>query len=228
MIFELLYSDPDIAVIKKPAGILSEGQINDEKSAPGLISTALCEQGRKVSEIFTVHRLDRETRGLMVYALTQSAAAKLSGDIAAHRLKKIYTATVHGRPEQEQGELRDLLFFDRKRGKSFAVERERKGVKEAILNYSLLSFDEKTNTSKIEIELKTGRTHQIRVQFASRKMPLFGDRKYGAPKDDGNALALASVYLAFSHPKTKEQITIPAAKYPAFSASKSLKESVNK
>ena len=204
MNFEILYSDADIAVIKKPAGIISEGQKDDGKSAPWLISSALTERGITVREVLTVHRLDQKTQGLMVFALSARAAAALSRDIAEQKLQKTYTATVHGRPELDEGELRDLLFFDRKRGKSFVVDRERKGVKEALLKYRLLKYDQAANTSKLEIELLTGRTHQIRVQFASRGMYLVGDRRYGAPA--GN-FDLTSKRIEFPHPKTGEIMT---------------------
>ena len=196
---EILYFDADIAVAVKPAGVVSEGSPADTRSMPGLIAAEL-----DCNEIYPVHRLDRETSGIMVYAKTRAAAAALSTELAEKRIGKKYEALVHGRPESERGELRDLLYHDRSKNRSYAVDRVRRGVKEAILEYELIEYDEERDISRLRIELKTGRTHQIRVQFASRKMPLFGDRKYGAPKEDGPSLALASVYLSFLHPRTKK------------------------
>jgi len=196
---EILYFDDDIAVAVKPSGVISEGEAGVGSSMPGLIAAAL-----ECREIYPVHRLDRETSGIMVYARNEKAAAALSRDVAERRIGKKYETTVHGRPESDRGELRDLLFYDRGRNKSFVADRKRRGVKEAILEYELMEYDEKSDLSRLLVTLHTGRTHQIRVQFASRRMPLFGDRKYGAPKEDGNALALKSVYLSFYHPKTKK------------------------
>ena len=203
---ELLYFDSEIAVAVKPTGVISEGNISDKSSLPAMIFSELLTRGAKVANVYPVHRLDRETFGIMVYALTEGAAATLSRDVAERRISKKYEALVHGRPDAERGEFTDLLYHDRQKNKSFAVKKERRGVKDARLEYELVSYDAEKDLSRVSVTLHTGRTHQIRVQFASRKMPLFGDRKYGAPKEDGNALALASVYLAFSHPKTKKQM----------------------
>ena len=193
---KILYSDQEIAVIFKPAGMLSEAKENDENTVPAALSAYL-----NIKTVFPVHRLDRETRGIMVYALTKSAAAELSRQAAEGELKKIYTATVHGRPESDSGVMQDLLFYDRSKNRSFPVTRERRGVKSARLYYEVLEYNKESNTSRVKIELFTGRTHQIRVQFASRRMPLVGDRKYGAPKGDFD---LTACELSFYHPKTKE------------------------
>ena len=201
---EILYFDADVVVAVKPSGIISEGSADGGVSMPGLIAAELSSLGESCPDIYPVHRLDRETSGIMVYARNEKAAAALSRDVAERRIGKKYEATVHGRPENDRGELHDLLYYDRQRNKSFTVDRARRGVKEAVLEYELMDYDEKSDLSRLIVTLHTGRTHQTRVQFASRKMPLFGDRKYGAPKEDGNALALKSVYLSFYHPKTKK------------------------
>ncbi len=156
------------------------------------------------NQVYPLHRLDREVGGVMVYAKTKKAAANLSRDIAEHKFIKEYIALIHGKPESDSGEMRDLLFKDSRKNKSFVVKRQRKGVKEALLEYSLLETD--GDFSTVLVRLHTGRTHQIRVQFASRKMPLKGDKKYGA-KDESRNIGLWSFRITFNHPVTGEKLS---------------------
>ena len=201
----ILYLDKYIAVCHKSAGLLSEGEGKD--SLPTLLCEELRARGISDPRVFVVHRLDRETEGVMVYALCASAAAKLSAQIGDGRCKKIYNALLWGSPASEGERLCDLLYYDRARSKSYVVERERKGVKSASLDYRVIRrYDESVRTL-VEIELHTGRTHQIRVQFASRGFPICGDRRYGAPAESGRILALAAVSLSFAHPYTSEEMT---------------------
>ncbi|MBR5093806.1 MAG: RluA family pseudouridine synthase [Oscillospiraceae bacterium] len=192
---EILYGDREILVCVKPAGILSE---EGEGAMPELLRAAV-----GPGEIFCVHRLDRETGGLMVYARTRDAAAALSRTIAAGQLAKRYLAVVQGAPEAPAGELRDLLYRDARKNKSFVVRRARRGVREAVLRYETLESRE--GLSLLRVELVTGRSHQIRVQFASRGLPLAGDGRYGSAWRDCG-LALWSAELSFPHPRTGEQI----------------------
>ena len=198
---EILYKDKYILVCRKPAGLLCEGEGRD--SLPALLSERLTNAGER-AELFTVHRLDRETEGVVVFARSSTAAAKLSEQIASGEWKKIYLAYLWGAPEVESGRLCDLLYYDRRLSKSFVVDRERKGVKSAELSYETVSRSADGKRTLVRVELGTGRTHQIRVQFASRGTPLCGDRCYGAPKDSGSAIALAAVSLDVIHPKTNE------------------------
>lgn len=193
---EIVYYDSDLCVCVKPRGVLSEGE--GQKEMPFLLSQALAEKGIK-TEVYPVHRLDKETQGLMVYALNKGSAAELSRQIQAGELRKEYICELCGAPTEDEGELSDLLFFDRKRGRSYVVDRERKGVRSARLGYKIISRDGKYST--VRVKLYTGRTHQIRVQFASRGMPLRGDRRYGATADSGE-FSLRSCYLSFMHPRT--------------------------
>ena len=200
--FDLLYYDADLAVCIKPAGMLSEGE--SEGCMPYLLSSALREKGI-VATPFVVHRLDKETSGIMVFALNSKTAALLSLASQNKDMKKIYHALCVGVMEKDGDILEDLLFYDRKRGKSFIVDRERKGVKDASLEYKVLErFADRT---LLEIELHTGRTHQIRAQFSSRSHSLCGDRRYGAPAEFGNKLCLCAVRLSFTHPRTKERLS---------------------
>lgn len=196
---DIIYSDKDICVCEKPRGVLSEGDGQD--ALPSMLSRAFAERGED-DKIFTVHRLDRDTEGIMVYARNARAAASLSAQIAEGSVEKEYVAELCGVPQEREGELRDLLFYDRNRGKSYVVDRVRKGVKEAALQYRVIATD--GEYSRVRVKLLTGRTHQIRVQFASRGMPLRADRRYGAPAESGRELALRACYIKFTHPRTKE------------------------
>ena len=175
----ILRAEPDLWAVVKPAGALSE-------EGGGLTVPSLIRQETGAPDVYCVHRLDKEASGVMVYGRTAAAAARLSQYVAGRQMEKEYLAIVHGRPEGEAGEYRDLLFRDKSRGKSFVVARPRKGVKEAVLQYRLLAFDGRLGL--VHIRLLTGRTHQIRVQFSVRGMPLYGDRRYGGREPDGLAL----------------------------------------
>lgn len=192
---DILYKDRSIIVCIKRPGELSQAGKPGEAS----LLTALEEQFG--APVYPVHRLDRETGGLMVYARTKDAAARLSEQIARHELEKEYVCIVRGAPQESEGEYRDLLLHDKQRNKVFVVNRVRGGVKEAVLSYRVL--EKREDTSLVRVRLQTGRTHQIRVQFSSRKMPLIGDGKYGGGRGE---LALWSCHLAFNHPVTEEKM----------------------
>lgn len=178
---QILYHDRDLAVIIKPVGL------DSEYAVPAAI---IAELG---GECYTVHRLDLNVGGVMIYARTKAAAAALSRLIQEGAMVKEYVARVTGMPE-ESGDWTDLLWKDAKKNKVFVVKRERGGVKKARLTYTRLAAD--GETSLVRIRLYTGRSHQIRVQFASRGFPLLGDHKYGA-KDGLSAPALFSCCLTF-------------------------------
>ncbi len=179
---EILFSDPQIAVCIKPVGM------DAEQDVPAALTQQLG------GEIFTLHRLDKNVGGVMLYARTKAAAARFSKLIQDGQLIKEYVALVHGTPPEE-GELTDLLWKDSSKNKVFVVKRERKGVKKARLSYRLLRQGEH---SLVRIRLYTGRSHQIRVQFASRGFPLVGDHKYGS-RDEAAAPMLFSCCLTFPY-----------------------------
>ena len=186
---ELLYCDKDMVVCVKPVGMDAE---HDVPAALG-------------GEIFPVHRLDKNVGGVMVYAKTRQAAAALSRAVQEGTMVKEYVALVHGCPP-ETGDWEDLLWKDSGKNKVFVVSRERRGVKKARLEYRRLTAGE---TSLVRIRLHTGRSHQIRVQFASRKFPLVGDHKYGS-RDEATAPMLFSCKLTFPWKgKTWEFETLP-------------------
>jgi len=177
---EILYSDREIAVCVKPVGLDSESQV------PGELKAQLG------GDIFTLHRLDKNVGGVMVYARTKQAAAKFSRMIQEGQLIKEYVACVHGTPP-ESGDWEDLLFKDSRKNKVFVVKKQRAGVKAARLEFTRHSAGD---TSLVRIRLHTGRSHQIRVQFASRGYPLVGDHKYGS-RDEASSPMLFSCKLTF-------------------------------
>ena len=178
---------------------------------PDLAREAL---GDPKADVRTVHRLDRVVSGLMVLARNGKAASELSRQIRDNEFEKEYMAVVHGMPDTQTGTLRDLLGRDKARKMTFVASEPAKGVQEAVLDYSLLNTAE--NMSRVRIRLHTGRTHQIRVQFASRNLPLVGERKY-SELDDPCEIALWSYRLAFTHPRTGERMEFshqPPEVYP--------------
>lgn len=190
---ELVYLDDQIVVCIKPARVLS----TDEPG--GLPELVRQELGDLSADVRTVHRLDRVVSGLMVLARTPQAASELSRQIREDRFQKEYLAVVHGSPEQDEGTLTDLLQRDKARKMTVVVQTSGKDAREAILDYRVVA--KAADMSRVRILLKTGRTHQIRVQFSSRGMPLVGERKYSTLEDPCE-LALWSARIGFYHPTT--------------------------
>lgn len=207
---KILYEDHDLIVCQKPAGVLSQpaaGRSGEDMTAR--LATHFAETGERATP-HVVHRLDRATAGVMVYAKHPRAAAVLSAAAQGEGMKKTYLAVVEGVPTPPSGEMTDLLFFDRAKDKTYVVDRPRRGVKEARLSYiteKIVTIDG-APFSLVRITLDTGRTHQIRAQFAARRMPLYGDARYGA-KTRGN-LGLFATALAFPHPKDGQPMTFAA------------------
>ena len=208
----ILFEDKHLLVCEKPAGILSE----PDGSGDDIVTLCSRHTG---SECFLVHRLDRGTGGVMVLAKTKVCAGKLSALVSERAFSKEYLAVIKGVFEEKEGVFKDLLFKDSRKNKSFVVSRMRKGVKEASLEYRTLETvrtESGEEVSLVLVKLHTGRTHQIRVQFASRKMPLLGDGKYGS-RDNRCETALWSCRLTFDHPMTGSTVccrSLPPKEYP--------------
>ena len=205
---EMIFCDKDIVVCVKPPRVLST---DEPGGMPDLVREAL---GEPDGDVRTVHRLDRVVSGLMVLARSPEAAAALSQQIREQTFQKEYLAVVHGRPNMDSGEFRDLLLRDKQERKTYIVKELGKGVQEAILTYQVQSTTEEL--TKVRIQLQTGRTHQIRAQFSGRGLSLVGDRKYSLLEDHCE-IALWSYRLAFSHPKTGEWMEFvlkPPQEYP--------------
>lgn len=193
---QILYADEQLAVCVKPVGLDSEhGMLQALSEALG-------------GQVYPVHRLDQNVGGVMVFARTKAAAAALSKAVQDGAMIKEYVALVHGTPP-ENGDWEDFLFKDSRKNKVFVVKKERKGVKKARLTYRRLTAGE---ASLVRVRLYTGRSHQIRVQFASRGFPLLGDRKYGG-RDDRTSPALFSCCIRF--PWQGKELTFEA--YPEWS-----------
>ena len=190
---ELIHVDRDIVVCIKPPRVLST---DEPGGLPDLVREAL---GDPKANIRTVHRLDRVVSGLMVLARTNKSASELSRQIREGGFAKEYLAVIHWRPRDTEGRMTDLLWRDPAERKTHVVKTPGKGVQEAILDYRVLGS--RQGLSLVHIRLITGRTHQIRAQFSSRGLPLFGDKKYSRYPDDGD-IALWSCRLAFVHPDT--------------------------
>ena len=205
---ELVYVDADILVCVKPARVLST---DEPGGVPDLAREAL---GDPKADVRTVHRLDRVVAGLMVLARNAKAASELSRQIRDNEFQKEYLAVVHGGPEADAGTLRDLLGRDKARKMTFVAAEPAKGMQEAVLDYWVLGRT--ADMSRVRIRLHTGRTHQIRVQFASRDMALVGERKY-SEKNDPCEIALWSHRLGFVHPGTGKWMAFekePPQEYP--------------
>ena len=197
----ILYEDTALVVLDKPAGLSSEDGV------PAALRKLW---GRPDAYVGVIHRLDTGVSGLMVYAKTPQAAAALSRQVT--QSQQVYAeqdgrALIAGGPDEKlpaEGVLRDYLFKDSRKGRVFPVSRPRKGVKEAVLEYRISASAPDGSASLADITLHTGRTHQIRVQFASRRHPLWGDGKYGNRiKGD---IALQSARLRFIHPDTGKEM----------------------
>ena len=190
---EILCQDQDILVCVKPARVLST---DEPGGLPELLRQFL---GDPKADVRTVHRLDRVVSGLMVLARNPAAASELSRQIREGTFQKTYYAVVHGVLKQNEGTLEDLLGRDKARRMTFVASEPGKDIQKASLSYRVLSSFQ--GLSMVEIHLHTGRTHQIRVQFASRGMPLVGERKYSTLEDPCK-IALYSQHLGFYHPVT--------------------------
>lgn len=194
---EIICNNEEFVTVIKPFGVSS--QENGRDGLPDIIKREL-----QLSEIYTVHRLDTVTSGVMVYAKTKKAAAVLSKGITDGTFQKEYLAVVHGEVSPEKGIMEDFLFKDSRKNKSFVVKSERKGVKKASLEYEVTEV--KNGLSLVKIKLHTGRTHQIRVQFSSRRHPVYGDGKYGA-SDNIPFIALFSHRISFISPENGERVS---------------------
>ncbi len=199
----ILYQDRDMILLKKTAGIPSQP---DPSGQPDLLSILRVDH----PTASLVHRLDTPTGGVMVFGLTPKSNAKLCALVQDHTLfQKEYLAVLSTPPPEKEGQLRDFLYHDKQKNKAFVTDGARRGSKEALLDYRVLHILPDGHTL-ILVRLHTGRTHQIRVQFASRGLPLVGDGKYGS-REKVPHIGLWAYRLTFPHPISGRIITQSAS-----------------
>ena len=199
----IFYEDHHIIVVEKKANILSQADSTKDIDMITIIKKYIKEKYNKPGNVYLglVHRLDRPVGGIMVFAKTSKAASRLSEEVRNHTLKKTYLAVVHGILEKSDGVFSDYL---KKIGNGNTIVTTKNDGKYSELHYKVLSYNKKDKQTLVEINLITGRHHQIRVQFASRGYPLCGDQRYG--KEDKTQIALYAYKLEFIHPVTKENM----------------------
>ena len=200
MPIKILYEDNHVLVVVKPSGILSQEDHTGHEDMLTILKQYLKDKYQKPGNVYLglVHRLDQPTSGIMVFAKTSKAASRLTKQIQNHLFEKKYLLLCHGQFQEKEGEMIDYL--EKRQDKVVVTE---KG-KEAVLSYHVLAYNKEIDCSKVEVILKTGRKHQIRVQFANRNHPLFGDHRYG--KGENMDLCLCAYSLSFFHPITKEKL----------------------
>lgn len=202
VMIHILYEDNHLLVVEKPINVLVQADDTNDLDLLTMLKDYLKEKYNKPGNVYLglVHRLDRVVGGVMVFAKTSKAAARLSKQVQERTLEKVYYAVVGG-PLKREGRLEDYLLKDEKKNMSYVSQ---KG-KLAVLNYQVV--DKKENLSLVKIQLETGRSHQIRVQFSSRGNALYGDARYNKHYQVGEQIALFAKELSFYHPVTKEWLT---------------------
>ena len=198
----VIYEDNHIIVVEKPVNIPVQADDSKDLDFLSMIKKYIKDKYNKPGNVYVglVHRLDRPVGGIMVFAKTSKAASRLSEQVRLNKIKKVYHAVIEGKPLKE-GHLEDYLLKDSKTN----TTKVNKSGKLSILDYKLISTVE--NLSLVKVFLKTGRSHQIRVQFSSRNLPLYGDQRYNKNAKVGQQLALYATSLSFEHPTTKENLT---------------------
>lgn len=215
---KVIYEDNHLLVVEKPVNILSQGDDTNDKDMVNLLKQYVKEKYNKPGNVYIglIHRLDRPVGGAMVFAKTSKAASRLSEQVRNKTFKKTYRAIIHGNMNKPEDILKDYLYKNKKTNMVSVVNKNHKEAKNAELSYKTL--DRKNGFSLVEIDLKTGRSHQIRVQFASRKHPLFGDQRYGQDVNKvGQQISLWSYKIEIEHPTTREKMEFvcePPNDYP--------------
>ena len=201
----VIYEDNHIIVVEKQPNIPSQEDKTEDMDMLSLVKEYIKEKYNKPGNVYVglVHRLDRPVGGVMVFAKTSKAASRLSNQVREKIFKKKYLAVVDGKLEQEQGTLEDYLYKDERNNISKVVDKNKKNAKLAILDYKVLAYNELKNLTLLEINLHTGRHHQIRVQLAHSGHSIFGDQKYGT-RGQGKQIALWAYELTIQHPISKE------------------------
>ena len=204
----VLYEDNHVIVVEKPVNIPSQGDKTGDVDMLSIVKHYLKEKYQKPGEVYLglIHRLDRPVGGVMVFAKTSKAAARLSEQVRTKQFEKQYLVVVDGKMQQEKGILEDYLLKNERNNISKVVKEGTKNAKLASLDYEVLKYAEDIQLSVVKVNLHTGRHHQIRVQFASRGHSLYADQKYGT-RGRGKQIALWAYKLSFYHPISKQKLT---------------------
>lgn len=214
----ILYEDNHLLAVEKPVNVPTQEDASGDPDMLTLLKEDLKERYQKPGNVYLglVHRLDRPVGGAMIFAKTSKAASRLSEAVRSRQFEKVYLAVVHGIPDAKQGRLTDYLLKDERTNTVSVVPKGTPGSKEAILDYRVLGTAQ--GLSLVRVELHTGRSHQIRVQFSHLGCPLYGDQKYGADKNKpGQQISLWSSYIGVPHPTSKEPIELnstPPEQFP--------------
>ncbi|WP_040949349.1 RluA family pseudouridine synthase [Gorillibacterium massiliense] len=208
----VLYEDNHVLVVIKPVNMPTQEDESGDLDLLTALKEDLKHRHNKPGNVFLglVHRLDRPVGGVMVFAKTSKAASRLSDAVRTRSIGKEYAAVIHGKMSKPAGRLVHYLLKDAKTNTVSAVRKESPGAKEAILDYETIETGE--GLSLVRVNLLTGRSHQIRVQFSSSGCPLYGDQKYGGDRNKpGQQIALWSISVSFDHPTTKERLVFTSA-----------------
>ena len=205
---KVIYEDNHIIVVEKIPNVPSQADKTGDIDMQTLVKQYIKEKYHKPGDVYVglIHRLDRPVGGIMVFARTSKAAARLSEEVRNKTFKKKYLAVVDGKFEQTRGALEDYLYKDERNNISKVVNKDKKNAKLAKLDFEVLDYDAKRNLSLVKINLHTGRHHQIRVQFANFGHSLFGDQKYGV-RGKGKQIRLWAYETTIVHPVKKEEMT---------------------
>lgn len=204
----IIFEDNHLLVVKKPPNILSQKDCTGDDDMVTLLKQDLKVRYNKPGNVYLglVHRIDRPVGGVMVFAKTSKAAARLTEQLKKREFMRTYLALIHGHPLKPKGTLIHYLLKDQKTNMVSAVNKSTKGAQEAILDYEVLHCQERF--SMVKVNLRTGRSHQIRVQFASFGHPLFGDQRYGQKLNrPGQPIGLWSYEISCLHPVSKERMS---------------------
>ena len=205
---KVIYEDNHIIVVEKKPNIPSQADKTEDIDMLSIVKNYIKEKYQKPGNVYLglVHRLDRPVGGIMIFAKTSKAASRLSNEVREKVFKKKYLAVVDGKLDKKEGVLEDYLYKDERNNISKVVKKEKKNAKYAKLEYKVLKYNKIKVLSLLEINLHTGRHHQIRVQLSNMGHSIFGDQKYGT-RGRGKQIALWAYELAIIHPTTKEKMT---------------------
>ena len=208
---EVVYEDNHIIIVNKQSGEIVQGDKTGDRPLSDLVKDYIKEKYQKPGAVFlgVVHRLDRPVSGLVVFARTSKALTRLNKMFAEGEVHKTYWAIVKNAPKQTEGTLEHWLVRNEKQNKSYAYDREKPNAKKAILKYKVIGHSD--NYCLLEVNLMTGRHHQIRCQLSAMGCPIKGDLKYGAPRSNPDgSISLMARRVAFTHPVSKQEIVVEA------------------